>query len=175
MLKLIAIVVVALIAVVLALAAARPNEFRVQRSARIKAPPSKIFASLDDFHNWAAWSPWEKLDPAMQRTFSGAPRGPGSIYEWIGNRQVGQGRMEITDSSAPTRLALALHFLKPFEARNTTEFTLAPDGDSTDVTWTMRGSSPFVIKVMGVFVSMDKLVGKDFESGLANLKRVAET
>ena len=166
--------IVVVLAGLLGLAVTRPSQFRVQRSARIKAPPSKIFSYLDDFHRWGEWSPWEKLDPALKREYSGAARGKGAAYAWEGNRKVGQGRMEIVDLSAPNKLTVKLDFLQPFEAHNTAEFTLAPDGDATEVTWAMYGPSPFVTKVMGVFIDMNKLVGKDFESGLANLKALAE-
>ena len=173
MLKKIAIVVVILLAIVLGLAAAKPDNFRVQRSASIKAPPEKIFPYLDDFHRWDAWSPWEKMDPAMKRTYSGPEKGKGSVYAWEGNDKVGKGRMEMLESS-PSRVFIKLDFLSPFEAHNTAEFTLEPQGDSTKVTWTMDGPAPFISKLMQVFCSMDSLVGKDFETGLANLKAAAE-
>jgi uncharacterized protein YndB with AHSA1/START domain len=170
----IAIVVIILVAVVLALAARRPNEFTVTRAVRIRATPDRIYPHIVDFHRWAAWSPWEKIDPAMRRSYSGAPTGTGSVYEWQGNSKAGVGRMEITQVTPPTSVTVKLDFLKPFEAHNTVTFTLLPIGDSTDVTWTMFGPSPFMTKVMGVFFNMDKLVGTDFERGLANLKAVAE-
>jgi hypothetical protein len=169
----IALVVLALVLVVLAIAATRPKELRVQRSARINAAPARIAPHITDFHRWNAWSPWEKLDPAMTKSHSGPASGPGAVYEWEGNRKVGKGRMEILDA-APTRVALKLDFLKPFEAHNTTEFRLDPSGDATDVTWAMYGPSPFVTRVMGVFMNMDRMIGRDFETGLANLKAVAE-
>jgi hypothetical protein len=175
MLQIIGVAIVGLIAAVLGLASRKPDELRVRRSARINAPADRIFAHIIDFHKWDAWSPWEKLDPAMTKTHSGPPSGKGAVYEWIGNSKVGQGRMEITDATPPSRVAIALHFIKPFEARNTTEFTLAPAGDATDVTWSMIGQSPFITKVMGVFMDMDKMVGKDFETGLSNLKGIAES
>jgi uncharacterized protein YndB with AHSA1/START domain len=174
MFKTIAIIVVALIAAVLLFAATKPDTFRVERSAGIKAPPEKVFALLNDFQRWDAWSPWEKKDPAMKRTFSVTTSGKGAQYAWEGNREVGQGRMEIVESVPPSKLAIKLDFLKPFEAHNLVEFTLGPRGDSTNVTWAMQGPSPYIAKVMQVFFSMDKMVGKDFEAGLANLKTVAE-
>jgi uncharacterized protein YndB with AHSA1/START domain len=173
MFKKIAIVVVVLIAAVLAFAATKPDTFRVQRSAAIKAPPEKIFPLLNDFQRWETWSPWEKKDPAMKRTFSVVTSGKGAVYSWEGNKEVGQGRMEIADSVPPSRLAIKLDFLKPFEAHNTVEFTLAPQGDATSVTWAMQGP-PYLLKIMHVFLDMDSMVGKDFETGLANLKAVAE-
>ena len=174
MFKTIAIVVVLLIAALLAYAATKPDTFRVQRAASIKAPPAKIFALLNDFHRWDAWSPWEKKDPAMKRTFGAATSGKGAVYAWEGNLEVGQGRMEIAESVPPTRVAIKLDFVKPFEARNIVEFTLERKGDSTNVTWAMHGPNAYLAKVMQVFFSMDKMVGKDFETGLANLKALAE-
>jgi uncharacterized protein YndB with AHSA1/START domain len=172
--KTIAIVVVLLIAALLAYAATKPDTFRVQRATDIKAPPAKIFALLNDFHRWDAWSPWEKKDPAMKRTFGTATSGKGAVYAWEGNKEVGQGRMEIAESVPTSRVAIKLDFLKPFEAHNVVEFTLEPRGDSTNVTWTMHGPNPYLAKVMQMFFSMDKMVGKDFEAGLANLKALAE-
>jgi uncharacterized protein YndB with AHSA1/START domain len=173
-LAIIGIVAVVVIAAVLVLAATKPDSFRVERRASIKGPPEKIFGLINDFHNWRSWSPWEKMDPAMQRTYSGPESGKGSVYEWEGNNKVGKGRMEIIDAPPPSKVAIKLDFLKPFEAHNTAEFTLAPKGDATDVTWAMHGPSPFIAKVMSVFMSMDRMVGKDFEAGLANLKAAAE-
>lgn len=170
----IAIVIIAFVVVVLALATRRPNEFTVSRTARIRAMPDRIFAHIADFRRWSAWSPWEKIDPAMRKSYSGAPSGTGSVYEWQGNSKVGMGRMEFTQVTPPSSATVKLDFLKPFEAHNTATFTLAPVGDGTDVTWKMYGPSPFVTKVMGVFFNMDKMVGKDFERGLASLKSVAE-
>jgi hypothetical protein len=169
----IAIVVLVLLAGLLGFAATRPDTFRVQRSTSIAAPPQKISALIQDFHQWISWSPWEKLDPALKRTYSGAASGTGAVYEWEGNKKAGQGRMEITDAS-PARTALKLDFIKPFEAHNTVDFTLEPRGDSTNVLWTMNGRHSFMSKLMCVFVNMDNLVGKDFEAGLANLKAAAE-
>ena len=168
------IILVAPLAIVAAFAALKPNTFRVERKARIQAAPERVFSFLTDFHQWSAWSPWEKLDPTMTRTHRGAERGQGAIYEWEGNKKVGKGRMEILETSASSRVLIQLDFFVPWEAHNTTEFTLAPSGGATDVTWAMWGPSPFMMKVMGVFMPMDKMVGKDFEAGLANLKRAAE-
>jgi uncharacterized protein YndB with AHSA1/START domain len=168
------IVIVVAVVGILAFAATKPDTFVVQRATTIKAPPEKIFPLIDDYRNWAAWSPWEKLDPAMKRTFSGSASGKGAVYAWEGTGAVGAGRMEITDSAPPARVAIKLDFIKPFEAHNVVDFTLEPKGDATGVTWTMRGPSPFMSKVMQVFASMDSMVGKDFESGLANLKAAAE-
>jgi uncharacterized protein YndB with AHSA1/START domain len=167
-------IIILLLGVVFGVAASKPNEFTVRRSTRIRATPEKIFPLVNDFHNWAAWSPWEKMDPTMTKSFSGAPSGRGAVYEWEGNSKVGKGRMEITDASAPRRIAIALDFIRPFRANNRTEFILEPQGDSTDVSWTMHGASPFVTKVMSVFMNMDKLIGRDFDAGLANMKASAE-
>ena len=174
MIKTIGIVVVILIAAVLIFAATKPDSFSVQRATSIKAAPEKIFALLDDFHNWGVWSPWEKMDPSMKRTFNGPANGKGSVYAWEGNSKVGQGRMEITDALPPSQVTIKLDFIKPFEGHNVAEFVLEPKGDSTNVTWTMRGPSPYIAKLMSVFFSMDSMIGKDFEAGLANLKAAAE-
>jgi uncharacterized protein YndB with AHSA1/START domain len=173
MFKKIAVVVVVLLLAVLGFAATKPDTFRVERTATIKAPPEKIFPLIADFHSWADWSPYEQLDPAMKKSYSGAPSGKGAVYEWEGNAKAGKGRAEITDSS-PARVTIALHFLKPFKADNIAEFTLTPHGDSTSVTWAMHGPNLFVGKVMGTFFSMDKMIGQDFEAGLANIKTLAE-
>ncbi len=174
MLKIILLILVVLIAALLVVAAMKPDTFLVERKTSIQAPPEKIFPLINDFHNWTSWSPWEKLDPTMTRTYSGALAGPGAKYAWEGKGQVGAGRMEITGTTPPTQATIQLDFEKPFKASNTVEFTLVPQGDSTEVTWAMSGKSPFLSKVMQVFMSMDKMVGKDFESGLENLKAAAE-
>jgi hypothetical protein len=177
MLEIVGIIVIVLlvgVAAVLAYAATRPDDFRVQRSISVKAPPDKIFALINDLHGWAAWSPYEKKDPAMKRTFSGAASGKGAVYAWDGDKNVGKGRMEITDASAPSRIVIKLDFFSPFEGHNVAEFTMAPQGDSTNVMWAMYGPSPYVAKVMGVFINMDTMIGKDFEDGLINLKTLAE-
>jgi uncharacterized protein YndB with AHSA1/START domain len=164
----------AVVAGVLGYAASRPGGFRVERSTYVDAPPERVFALLTDFHQWPSWSPWEELDPAMNRTHSGAGSGKGAVYEWSGNKKEGQGRMEITESVPSQKVGIKLDFIAPFEAHNTTEITLAPSDSGTSVRWAMMGSSPFLMKVMGLFVSMDKMVGKDFEKGLAKLKAQLE-
>ena len=174
MLKIILIVIVVLIAAILAYAATRPGNFQVQRRTSIKAPPEKIFPLIADFHSWTSWSPWEKKDPALKRTYSGAPSGKGAVYAWEGNRNVGSGRMEITEASAPSKIGIKLDFIKPFEGHNLAGFTLQPEGATTTVTWDMHGPMAYMAKVFGIFVSMDKMIGNDFETGLANLKAVAE-
>jgi uncharacterized protein YndB with AHSA1/START domain len=174
MFKTILVVVVVVIAGVLAFAMTKPDTFSVQRSASIKAPPEKIFAVVNDFHRWTEWSPWEKLDPAMKRTLSGAPSGKGTVYAWEGNGKAGAGRMEILESVPSTKVAIQLDFIKPFEGHNITAFTLVPQGDTTTLNWTMTGPTPFISKLMQVFVNMDTMIGKDFEAGLANLKALTE-
>jgi uncharacterized protein YndB with AHSA1/START domain len=166
--------VVLLVAVVLAFAATRPDSFSVRRAASIQAPPEKIFPLISDFSRWSAWSPYERKDPAMKRSFSGPAAGKGAVYAWEGNGDVGQGRMEIADAVAPSRVTLKLDFVKPFEAHNKVDFTLEPKGGATEVTWAMDGPMPFISKVITLFVDMDRMVGGDFEAGLANLKAIAE-
>lgn len=174
MLKKIALVIVVLMAALLIFATTRPDTFSVQRSATIKAPPEKVFALINDFHSWPAWSPWEKLDPAMQRTHSGATAGKGAAYAWVGNSKVGEGRMEILESAPSSKISIKLDFIKPFEGHNIADFTLQPQGDTTQVTWVMHGPAPYITKLMGIFVSMDSMIGKDFEAGLSNMKAAAE-
>lgn len=174
MLKKIVLAILALIAIVLIYAATRPDTFRVERTARIAAPAAKIFPLIDDFHRWEAWSPYEKLDPGMKRTFGGAPAGKGATYAWEGNGKAGAGRMEITESTPSSKIAIKLDFIKPFEGHNVAEFTLQPQGDATQVTWAMHGPSPYIAKLMGLFFNMDQMIGKDFEAGLANLKTATE-
>lgn len=165
---------VGLVVVVLIIASVKPDTFRIERSLTIAAPPSRVYSLVDDFHHWASWSPWERLDPALKRTFSGAPSGQGAIYEWEGTPKVGTGRMEILQAKAPSELRIQLDFFKPFEAHNTAEFTMQPDGNGTRVTWAMLGPNPFMMKVMKLFMNMERMVGKDFETGLQNMKDVAE-
>lgn len=170
-LGLVALVVIAGLFII---AASRPDSFRIQRALSIKASPERIFALINNFHEWEAWSPWEKADPSLKRTYSGAPLGKGAVYEWNGNKSVGQGRMEIVDSSLPTKVVIKIDFVRPIEAHNTLEFKLAMQSDFTTVTQAMYGPSPFISKVMGLFFSMDKMVGQKFEEGLAAIKFIAE-
>jgi hypothetical protein len=165
--------VILAILVILILAAMKPNSFTVVREANMSAPPNRVHGLINDFHEWAKWSPWEKMDPAMTRSHSGAQSGKGAIYEWTGNKKVGQGRMEIT-GTALSRIDIDLHFMKPFEARNKTVFTVTPSGNGSHVRWEMTGTSPFMFKVMGLFMNMDNMIGKDFEKGLTNMKSVVE-
>jgi hypothetical protein len=168
------IVILVAVAALLAFAATRPATFRVERATTINAAPEKVFGFLNDFRQWGGWSPWEKLDPGMQRTHSGAASGKGAIYAWEGNKAVGAGRMEITDSAPPNRLGIKLDFFRPFEAHNNIEFTLKPSGSGTLITWAMLGNNNFMGKLMSVFMNMDKMIGKDFDAGLVNLKSLAE-
>src|SRR5512147_1902317 len=168
------LVFAAVIAAILIMAAAKPDTFRVVRATSIKASPAKIFPAINDFQKWSAWSPYENKDPAMKRTFTGPTSGKGAGYAWEGNKNVGVGNMEITDSLAPAKVTLSLNFTRPFEAHNTVVFSLEPQGEMTLVTWAMQGPVPYIAKIMHVLVNMDKMVGKDFEIGLANLKAMAE-
>lgn len=163
-----------LIAIVLGLAVMRPDTFRVQRSIDINAPADKIFPLINDYRNWGSWSPYEHVDPDMQRTFSGAPSGKGSIYEWRGNKNIGHGRMEILDTTTPSKIVIKLDFFSPFEAHNMAEFTMQPKGGATNVTWAMHGPVPFMAKIIHMFMNMDRMVGGQFQQGLVSMKAVAE-
>ena len=168
-----AVLAVAVLAV-LGYAATRPDTFRLERSIVINAPPEKIFAQIEDFQAWRAWSPYENLDPGLKRTYGGPPRGEGAVYEWAGDAKAGAGRMEITQATSPAKVLIKLDFSKPFVAHNVAEFSLAPAAGGTKVTWAMSGPSPFMSKLMGLFFNMDTLIGKDFETGLASLKALCE-
>ena len=170
----IAVILAVAIAVVLILAATKPNSFSVQRATTVKASAEKIFPLINDFHQWGNWSPWEHKDPAMKRTYSGADSGKGAVYAWDGDKNVGSGRMEILDASAPSKIVIKLDFFKPFEGHNTAEFTMLPQGDVTNLTWVMHGPAVFMSRVMQVFINLDRMIGKDFEVGLANLKKLTE-
>lgn len=174
MIQTIALIVAILLTALLIYAVTRPDTFRIQRSITISVPPEKIFPLINDFNRWRDWSPWETMDPALKRTYGGAPSGRGAIYEWSGNNQVGHGRMEITESAPSSRIVIKLDFFKPFEAHNAAEFTLDSHNSSTTVTWAMYGPQPFMAKIMSVFCMMDRMVGPQFESGLANLKNITE-
>ncbi len=174
MIKLAAIVLVVLLAGFLVFAATRPDAFRVERSASIKAPPEKVFAFINDFHLWTSWSPWENIDPALKRTYSGAGAGKGAVYAWEGNGKVGTGRMEILDSLPGSKITIKLDFLKPFEGHNVAEFAFDRKGEVTTVSWAMFGPSPYMSKVMGLVIDMDRMIGGQFEAGLANLKSISE-
>ena len=172
------IAVAVLIAAALIFAATRPGTIRVQRSIEINAPPEKVFALINDFHNWSLWAPQDREDATMERTFSGSASGSGSgagaVSEWVSKGSAGQGKMSITESEPPRRVAIQVDFVKPFAAHNVNEFLLEPVGSSTKVTWTMQGRNLFFMKLMSIFVNMDRVMGRHFESGLNNLKAVAE-
>ena len=175
MLKLIGGLAAVAVVVILVLAAMKPSTFIVERSVTINTAPEKIAPLINDFHNWNSWSPWAKLDPEMKTSYSGAPAGVGSIYEWDGNSKVGKGRMEIR-SIQPSKTSIKLDFLKPFENHNIADFVLQPEGaNATRVTWVMYGPLTYIPgKVMSVFTSMDTIIGDDFQRGLANMKVAAE-
>lgn len=156
-------------------ASMQTTDFKITRSAVYSAPPEKVFEQINDFHKWDAWSPWAKLDPNMKITHSGAPSGVGASYAWVGNSDVGEGKMTITQSHPSEHIAIDLDFIAPFAAKNVTEFTLKGEGDKTSVTWSMVGKKNFVMKLFSLFFDMDKAVGADFEKGLAQLKPVVET
>lgn len=165
-------VLLALLVVVIAL---RPTHFRITRKTKISAPPATVFGLINDLKRWQAWSPWEKLDPNMQRTYEGPSSGPGAVYGWVGNGNVGEGRMTIVDSQPHKRVDFSLQFIKPFAATNSAEFVITPVGDQTEVTWSMEGDYNFVMKACGLVMNMDKICGGQFEEGLANMKQAAES
>ena len=165
----IAIALVAFVAAAAAFVAARPSRFRIMRSRTMAAPPEILHAFVNDFHKWTEWSPWEKLDPNLQREYTGPPAGVGASYHWVGNNKVGEGRMTITESQAPDSVIMRLEFLKPWKATNTTQFEFVPDGSGAIATWAMTGDHNFMLKAVNLLMNMDKMVGPDFEKGLANL------
>ena len=148
---------------------AAKNEYEVQRAGTVPASPRVVFDLIADFHRWREWSPWEDLDPGMQRTFSGAESGVGAVYEWDGNRKAGQGRMEVTGADGPSRVEVAIQFLKPFKSSSTATFELTESGGATNVAWRMVGPKTIATRIMGIFKSMDKMIGPDFEKGLRQL------
>lgn len=174
MLKAILALVVVAVLGVLGYAAISPDHFRIERTTSIDAPPEKIFPLINDLHQWKTWSPWEKIDPALKRSYSGPKEGVGAIYAWQGNNEVGTGSMEITRSEPASAVEIKLDFQMPFEAHNTAEFTLRPQGDGTQLTWAMYGPSPYTHRLMQVFFDMDDMVGSKFDQGLLNLKAAAE-
>ena len=173
-LAIIGVVVVVAIAAILIYAATKPNSFRVERTATMNAPAEKIFPYIDGLKRWAEWSPYEGRDPEMKRAYSGPESGKGAIYEWDGNKNVGTGRMEILNSTPPHKVVIKLDFLKPFEGHNTAELTVEPKGGQTIVTWAMYGPSTFMTKLIGTFMDMDNMIGRDFAAGLAKLKTIVE-
>lgn len=167
-------VLAAIVVAILIAAATKSDTFRIERSTSISAPAEKIFPLINDFHAWTGWSPWENIDPNLKRQYEGAASGKGATYAWQGNNQVGEGRMEILESTPSSRIIIKLDFLKPFEAHNTADYAISPESGGSKVVWAMYGSRPFMMKVMSLFMSMDDMVGKDFEKGLASMKALAE-
>ena len=165
-----AVIVVVLVSIV----ALQPSDFRVARSATISAPPPAVFAQVNDFHKWEAWNPWGKIDPAMKQTYEGAPAGVGAIYTWVGNKNVGEGRMTLTESRPSDLIRIKLEFFKPFAGTNIAEFTFKPEGNQTAVTWSMAGKNNFMAKAIHLFMNMDKMIGGQFETGLAQMKSIVE-
>jgi hypothetical protein len=168
------VVIVVGIAIFAVVVAMQPSHYQVQRSATMNAPPAVVFNQVNDFHKWDAWSPWAKLDPNMKTTHEGPPSGTGAVYSWTGNSDVGEGKMTITDSKPGDLVKIKLDFIKPFAATSDTVFTFKPQGNQTAVTWTMDGENNFIGKAFCLFMNMDKMVGADFEKGLAQMKAVSE-
>jgi hypothetical protein len=174
MLKKILIAVAVIIVVMVVIVALQPTEFRVARSTTISAPAPAVFAQVNDFHKWQAWNPWGKIDPAMKQTYEGAPAGIGAIYTWAGNNEVGEGRMTITESRPSELIRIKMEFFKPFAGISTAEFTFKPEGNQTAVTWRMSGENNFMAKAMHLFMNMDKMIGGQFDKGLAQMKSIVE-
>jgi hypothetical protein len=173
-----ALIALAVLAAVLVLflivVAMQPSQFRIERKGKITAPPAIVFGHVNDLHKWTSWSPWEKLDPELKRTYDGAAAGTGAQYAWSGNNKVGQGKMTIVESRPSELIRIQLEFIRPFTATNISEFTFQQEGNKTNVTWSMTGTNNFMAKAFGLLMNMDKLVGSDFEKGLAGMKAVAE-
>ncbi len=175
MLKKFFIIFVAIVIIFSVIVSMQPSEFKVERSITIAAAAPTVFAQVNDFRHWAQWSPWEKIDPAMKKSFEGAPLGVGAIYSWVGNNEIGEGRMTITESMGSELIRIKLEFIKPFTATNDTLFTFKSEGNQTVVTWTMSGKNNFMAKAIGLFMNCEKMVGDQFEKGLAQLKSLVET
>jgi uncharacterized protein YndB with AHSA1/START domain len=173
-LKKILIALAVIIVVLVVIVALQPSDFRVTRSTTISAPPPAVFTQVNDFHKWQAWNPWGKIDPAMKQTYEGAPAGTGAIYTWSGNNEVGEGRMTITDSRPNDLIRVKLEFFKPFAATNTADFTFKPEGNQTVVSWSMFGDKNFMAKAIQLVMNMDKMIGGQFEKGLADMKSAVE-
>lgn len=175
MLNIILIAIAAIVVLFIIVEAMRPNVFCVTRSAGIAAPPEKFSPHVNDLHKWEAWSPWTKMDPSCKNSYEGSPAGISAIFTWAGNKKVGEGRMTITESRPGELIRIKLEFFKPFKATNTAEFTFKPEGNQTVVTWGMLGKNNFMGKAFGLIMNCDKMVGGDFEKGLAAMKSVVET
>jgi uncharacterized protein YndB with AHSA1/START domain len=167
-------VMITAIVIVLILAATKPNQFRVERSIDIAAPASKIFPYFEDLKQQRHWSPWDQKDPDMKRVYIGPDKGVGQVYEWDGNREIGAGRQEITSVTPNQKVEATIDFYRPMQVKNRIEFLLKPSGNGTNATWAIFGPMPFMSKIMSVFMSFDKMVGNEFEKGLAQLKALAE-
>lgn len=167
-------VLAAIVVLFVIIVATRPSAFRIERKATIAAPPQAVFEQVNDFRNWRAWSPWEKLDPNLKRTYEGPSAGQGAVYAWAGNKKAGEGRMTIVDSRPGELVRIKLEFFKPFVATNTAEFTFVPQGEQTVVSWSMSGTNNFFLKAFGLFMDMDRVIGSDFEKGLSAMKATAE-
>jgi len=174
MLKIILISLAVIVIVSVVIVALQPSEFHVARSTTISAPPAAVFAQVNDFHKWEAWNPWGKIDPAMKQGYDGAPAGIGAIYTWAGNNEVGEGRMTITESRPNDLIRVKLEFFKPFAGNSIAEFTFKPEANQTAVTWSMTGQNNFMAKAIHLFMNMDKMIGGQFEKGLAEMKSVVE-
>jgi uncharacterized protein YndB with AHSA1/START domain len=174
MLKIILVALAVIIVAFVIVVAVQPKEFHVARSATMSAPPSTVFAQVNDFHKWAAWNPWGKIDPTMKQAYEGAPSGVGAVYTWVGNNEVGEGRMTITESRPNDLIRIKMEFFKPFAAISTAEFTFKPAGNQTAVTWSMTGENNFMAKAIHLFMNMDRMIGGQFEKGLADMNAVAE-
>jgi Polyketide cyclase / dehydrase and lipid transport len=174
MIKKVLIALAVIVVVFIAVVAMQPSEFRVARSAIIRAPVPDVFSQVNDFHSWQAWSPWAKLDPTAKASFEGPRAGAGAVFAWAGNDKIGEGRMTLTESRPSELIRIKLDFVKPMEGTSIAEFTFKPEGDQTAVTWTMTGHNNFIAKAVCLFMNLDKMVGGDFEKGLANLKSVVE-
>jgi hypothetical protein len=175
MLKIILIALAVIVVAFVVIVAMQPSEFRVARSTTVSAPPTVVFAQVNDFHKWEAWNPWGKIDPAMKQNYEGAPAGVGAIYTWVGNKEVGEGRMTITESRPSDLVRVQLEFFKPFAATSIAEFTFKPEGNQTVVTWSMFGQNNFMAKAIHLFMNMDKMIGGQFEKGLASMKSIVES
>jgi uncharacterized protein YndB with AHSA1/START domain len=179
MLKKILLGIAALVVVFLIVVAMQPNEYRVARTTAVAAPPDRVFAQVNDFHNWEAWSPWAQFDPNAKATFEGPRSGQGAVFIWVGNDEIGEGRMTLTESLPNERIRIKLDFVKPMEGTSDVEFTFTPQGDQTDVTtnitWAMSGRHSFISKAICLFMNQDKMLGGYFEKGLASLKAMTES
>ena len=174
MLKKILIAIAVIVVVFLIVVAMQPSEFRVTRNATMSAPAPAVFAQVNELKKWEAWSPWAKMDPAMKQTYEGPAAGVGAISSWAGNNAVGEGRMTITESRSNELVRFNLEFFKPMAGTSTAEFTFKPEGNRTSVTWSMTGQNNFIAKAVCLFMSMDKMLGGQFEQGLVQMKSVVE-